>query len=267
MTFKDDSAPRGYIGNSECSGDEWSLVMGETYAFRSWIVDGRGRLRSPQQNHFIWKSGENVAFDRKTTDSRNTEGFYAYTDKPTWNGDVTGVIKAYGYVTEGTRGIVAEKAEIVALCTNRPDGVKASKFATKLADRLAKDDEKANYGKVGVPVGILGVLAFLGALAILFTPVKLLALPFFVVAFGIGWLIYTMLTAEMLIDNAGGKEKWNKHGTKAVYSLRELYPNVQFYRSKGKMLADYREKIVPVKPEPPLTGPDDEKFWDAENED
>lgn len=265
MSFREDKHPRPYRGNAECSGDQWNMVLGETYAFRSWVVDNRGRLRSPQQSHYVWKAGENVAFDRETTLPDYAEGFYAYTDKPTWNGDVTGVIKAYGYVTEGTRGIVAEKAEIVALCTNRPDGIKRSKFSTHLAEKLAHS-ERANYGSIGVPLGIFGVLAIMAGFALLFTPVKFLGVALFILAAAAIYGVFSLLTAEMLIDNAGGKEKWQKHGVKAVYSLRELYPDVKFYRSKAKMLADYRKLIVPVTEEPPLSSPRDEEFWVGEDD-
>lgn len=249
---------RNTYGNNECTGSDWELVVGEVYGFRSWKIDNRGRLISPQQR-YVWTPGKNTAFDSEEMreSGQYPEGFYAFYDTPSFGGDTHGVIKASGHVAEGSRGFTAEFAEIVAL-VDRP------------RNRLTEWWEM-RYAKSRLST-FMGFQFFMGAAAVLSVVVGFISL--FLPPLWLAWLLplgailglntYCSIKAENNVDKYANKRVWleYKRGAKR-YSLKELYPNANRYWTKAGLIRAYSKKVEDCRPrdEAVALTPDDERFW------
>lgn len=107
----------------------------EAYApYFPWVIINGGSFFRVEHDGFIDLVNEVIEFKlvgrnpvppHQVTDPGCTCGFYAYTDEHSldknsyrgqeFNNSIFGIIKAWGYVTEGTKGFRAQKAQIVGL--------------------------------------------------------------------------------------------------------------------------------------------------------
>lgn len=235
--------------DSDTCGYEWTI--GEVYGVRSWNRDSLGRLVSPQRS-YVWRPGENIA------DDATRHGFYAYTDTPSYKGDVKGIIKGYGKTTEGTRGFQCEKAEIVALV----DGTKPVKH-NKLRDFAAKRVANSRTHDLGALALwlFLVTVALGGGLFILSVVVHnwwMFALPMagWSAVLGVTWYAYSPFGWGASGDTTGHSwKKAKRYLNKTPRTLRELYPNARFYDTVEDMLEDSRISKADITPDNPA-------FWD-----
>lgn len=243
--------------NTECGGQtDFELVVGEgVYATRSWTRDGLGRLVSPTRHH-VWKPGENVS---------DGHGFYAYTDNPTFEGEVKGVILASGKVTYGTRGCIAEKATIVAIYDPHNFSFAPLKNLRKLGAIIAHKYGSDRESSVGIIAHIATIIASTYSLVfgvvMAFGATTLLSTVLFGLLAAVGLVLAFSMIMTVGMTKANYQE-WTGQ-TDGVYPLKELYPDVKFFSNKKKMLRKYGLPNNYTPPEPEIPKPTDEDFWTA----
>lgn len=237
--------------NTDCGGQtEFDMVVGNgVYATRSWNRDRLGRLVSPQQYH-VWKPGENVA--------SNGHGFYAYTDKPTWDAQVHGIIRAFGKVTYGSRGLIAEKAEIVAIHDKGTSlDKRILKGFAKLYDTMGGDNSMV----ANITFIVLGILLFMGGFSGAVTSLSATSgvlATLAVIAGGLlCWAAASYIVRTTLMTSS---ERKSFLASGSAYSLKKLYPNVQIYKTQKAMLKAYG---LPNNYTKRVPSPDDDNFWDV----
>lgn len=227
-----------------CTGTDYDdLAPGAIYGVRSFRVDELGNLNSIGYSH-MWKPGVNESecpyttleyistghagvFRRRTYKERKYGrctspdhgcGFWAYHDGTHYPyGNVTGVVKAWGRTTIGTKGFRAEFAEIVAICATPPP------------QTLRRKSIMEGYGVIvlfGTWFFILPALLgwFHSAVWAGFATPALAALIWS------GLLVYAKHA-----DRLQARYLWKKR----YLPLREKFPDVAYYTDYREMLKDF----------------------------
>lgn len=262
-----------YGGNSDCVGDRWNMTIEPFYGVRSWKRDKYGRLVSPQQE-FLWKPGVNTA----DGDIAYGAGFFSYHDKPhpTWEGKVKGIVKCTGKVTVGSRGMTAEKAEIVAYYepkrpeVNRLQRLRMStalKFGVADRDTMSGSQWRKKYPKYTYKSELDTFLAMIGGALLVLGLVFGLAVLFSGAApWGVAALLLALspvgafLTSLYTVTEKKARGVLENAAPDGVPSIEQLYPGVQKFDNLDKMLKAF-PLGPPTPPEPEIPAFDSEDFW------
>lgn len=240
--------------NRECVGDRWQMTIEPFYGTRSWNLDKYGRLVSPQRN-FLWKPGVNEAGGK----IEYGHGFYSYTDEPTWDGKVKGIVKCTGRVTAGTRGLVSEKAEIVAYYEPKPKkGNLVQRLQAKAALALRVADA-APRGKGGYRMG-LDFAVFLLSISLMIgsaTTMAMIAAGWWTILLAVSIPVWWFTGSLFFINYKYCEKALGLVKDNSLPPLDEMY-GIQKFHSIEEML-----KAFPVyHPKPVVPSYKDEGFWD-----